>query len=91
MSGLAPIALTAAPAIRRPGGNCMTIDVESLPFAEADERPIDARGLALAHMTEALHHLDSDATIPPIIGAHLQMAVDALHTHIHGVPAADMD
>ena len=69
----------------------MNIDVESLPFAAADDSAVDARGLALAYMTKALHHLDSDATIPPIIGAHLQMAVDALRTNIHGVPAVDLD
>ena len=69
----------------------MSIEAESLRFAAADDSIIDARGFALAHMTKALHHLDSDATIPPIIGAHLQMAVDALRTNIRGVRAPDLD
>jgi hypothetical protein len=38
----------------------------------------DARAAALALMSEALDVLDSDRTIPPIIGAQLQMAVDTL-------------
>lgn len=67
----------------------MNIDVESLPFAAADDGSVEARELALAHMTKALHHLDSDATIPPIIGAHLQMAVDALRTSIDAASAID--
>lgn len=40
----------------------------------------DGRSVALALMSRALAHLDSDGTIPPIIGAQLQTAIDALWT-----------
>ena len=69
----------------------MSIDVKSLPGSAADDVSVDTRQLALACMEEALQHLDSDATIPPIIGAHLQMAVDALRTNIDAGPAAGLD
>lgn len=42
----------------------------------------DARSAALQLMSNALGHLDSDASIPPIIGAQLQMAIDALWTSV---------
>lgn len=38
----------------------------------------DARSAALLLMSEALSRLDSDDTIPAVIGAHLQTAIDAL-------------
>ena len=38
----------------------------------------DARTTALALMSKALGHLDSDSNIPLFIGAHLQSAIDAL-------------
>lgn len=37
-----------------------------------------ARDAALAHMKKALASLDSDEAIPPMVAAHLQMAIDAL-------------
>ena len=42
----------------------------------------DARSKALALMSEALGHLDSDCSIPAIIGAQLQTAIDALWTSV---------
>lgn len=39
---------------------------------------VDARSAALQLMSEALAHLDSDAKIPALIGAHLQSAIDSL-------------
>jgi hypothetical protein len=50
----------------------------SQSFATGDNLVDDARTAALAHMSKALAHLDSDASIPSIIGAHLQGAIDAL-------------
>jgi hypothetical protein len=44
----------------------------------AGEETCDARWLALALMSTALGHLDSDSSIPTIIGARLQSAIDAL-------------
>ncbi len=44
----------------------------------AGEETRDARWLALALMSKALDHLDSDSSIPTIIGAQLQSAIDAL-------------
>jgi hypothetical protein len=38
----------------------------------------DARSAALFLMSEALARLDSDSSIPAVIGAHLQTAIDAL-------------
>jgi hypothetical protein len=38
----------------------------------------DARSAALVLMSEALAFLDSDSSIPAVIGAHLQTALDAL-------------
>lgn len=38
----------------------------------------EARSMALSLMSRALGHLDSDSTIPSIIGAHLQSAIDML-------------
>ena len=43
---------------------------------------VDARSIALNLMSKALGHLDSDAKIPPIIGAQLQTAIDALWTSL---------
>ena len=40
--------------------------------------PGDARSIALALMSRALGHLDSDGNIPSIIGAQLQTAIDTL-------------
>jgi hypothetical protein len=42
----------------------------------------DARSMALNLMSRALGHLDSDSNIPPIIGAQLQTAIDALWTSV---------
>lgn len=47
--------------------------------AAADEAD-DARAIALALMSRALGHLDSDSNIPSFIGAQLQSAIDALWT-----------
>lgn len=44
--------------------------------AESD----DARSAALQLMSEALARLDGDSSIPAIIAAHLQSAIDALWT-----------
>jgi hypothetical protein len=38
----------------------------------------DAQSGALKLMSAALGHLDRDSEIPPIVGAQLQMAIDAL-------------
>jgi len=46
---------------------------------EAGNSP-DTRLAALDLMSKALARLDSDGTIPAIIGAHLQSAIDALWT-----------
>ncbi|HEU0310790.1 MAG TPA: hypothetical protein VFR36_06195 [Sphingomicrobium sp.] len=46
----------------------------------------DARGLALACMSKALEHLDSDPAISPIIGSHLQLAIDMLWASMPGGP-----
>ena len=43
----------------------------------SEELNVDARVVALNHMQMALQHLDSDETIPAIVGAHLQLAIDA--------------
>lgn len=40
----------------------------------------DARSMALFLMSEALARLDSDSNIPPVVGAQLQSAIDALWT-----------
>lgn len=47
-------------------------------LADAAEGTGDARAMALALMSRALGHLDSDTNIPLIIGTHLQSAIDAL-------------
>jgi truncated hemoglobin YjbI len=44
----------------------------------------EAREAALFCMSRALAYLDSDAKIPPIIGAHLQLAIDTLRMMIDG-------
>lgn len=44
----------------------------------AREEARDTRWTALALMSRALGHLDSDSSIPTIIGAQLQSAIDAL-------------
>jgi hypothetical protein len=41
----------------------------------------DARLTALALMGQALVHIDGDDTIPAIVGAHLQTAIDSLARH----------
>lgn len=46
--------------------------------AVAADEASDARAMALALMSKALGHLDSDAKIPSVIGAQLQSAIDAL-------------
>ena len=56
----------------------MNIEIGPLPFASEDGRHSDAGQAALASMTQAMTHLDSDLTIPPVIGAHLQLAIDSL-------------
>jgi hypothetical protein len=48
-----------------------------LKDAEGEGNP---RSAALLLMSEALARLDSDQTIPAVIGAHLQSAIDALWT-----------
>jgi hypothetical protein len=40
----------------------------------------DGRTMALDLMSRALGHLDSDGSIPALIGAQLQTAIDALWT-----------
>jgi hypothetical protein len=45
---------------------------------DSDSGVTDARAAALDLMNRALAHLDGDQAIPEIIGAHLQMAIDAL-------------
>lgn len=62
----------------------MSIEAGSLSLATDDGDAVDAREAALACMRQALAHLDSDATIPPIIGAQLQLAVDTLRMMIDG-------
>lgn len=58
----------------------------------APEDDGNARSAALLLMSEALAFLDSDSSIPAVIGAHLQTALDALwasasegqaSTHLH--------
>lgn len=44
----------------------------------AAEEAADARWAALALMSSALVQLDSDSSIPTIVGAYLQSAIDAL-------------
>lgn len=58
--------------------------------AGAVDGAADARSMALALMSKALGHLDSDSNIPPFIGAHLQSAIDELwasasdnHSSVH--------
>jgi hypothetical protein len=46
----------------------------------------NARSIALVLMSKALGHLDSDRDIPPIVGAHLQSAIDALWTSVSQDP-----
>lgn len=60
----------------------MSIEIGSLPLAANECHSVDAREAALACMLQAIAHLDSDATIPPIIGAHLQLAIDTLRMTI---------
>ena len=48
----------------------------------ASTKEVDARLLALALMSRALAVLDSDCNIPPLIGAHLQSAIDTLWTSV---------
>lgn len=48
----------------------------------------DPRTVALGLMSKALDHLDSDGTIPPVIGAHLQSAIDALWVSVSNSPAS---
>jgi hypothetical protein len=62
----------------------MSIKIGSLPLAADEDNPVDARVAALACMCQALAFLDSDDTIPPIIGAQLQLAVDTLRMTIDG-------
>lgn len=44
----------------------------------------DARSAALRLMSNALAQLDSDASIPAVIGAHLQSAIDLLWASASG-------
>lgn len=64
----------------------------SRPVVADEGATTDARGLALACMSRALEHLDSDPAISPIIGAHLQLAIDTLWASMPGGPRAiDLD
>lgn len=62
----------------------MSIEIGSLPLAANECHSVDARETALACMLQAIAHLDSDATIPPIIAAHLQLAIDTLQSTMDG-------
>lgn len=53
------------------------IGAGSVEEADATEAA-DGRTMALDLMSRALAHLDGDGTIPPIVGARLQTAIDAL-------------
>lgn len=48
------------------------------PISDEECGTADARSLALDCMLTALEHLDSDAEVSPVIGAHLQLAIDRL-------------
>ena len=52
----------------------------SADSARGDAEEADARSAALILMSEALARIDGDSNIPAVIGAHLQMAIDALWT-----------
>jgi hypothetical protein len=46
-----------------------------------------ARSAALACMTKALIHLDGDMSIPPLVAAQLQLAIDRLWNSENDAPA----
>ena len=62
----------------------MSFETGPLPLAAEEGHYSDAREAALSCMTQALAHLDSDAAIPPIIGAQLQLAIDTLRAATGG-------
>lgn len=62
----------------------MSIEVGPLPLAADEGHYSDVREAALSCMVQALSLLDSDATIPPIIGAQLQLAIDTLRLAVDG-------
>lgn len=56
----------------------MTTKIGPLPMAAGINDYPGAKKAAVACMLQALAYLDSDSTIPPIVGAHLQLAIDTL-------------
>ena len=62
----------------------MSIEIGPLPLAVEYGHYSDVREAALKCMSRALAYLDSDATIAPIIGAQLQLAIDTLRMTIDG-------
>jgi hypothetical protein len=69
------------PLIRRETGEQIGMHVESgrLRLMEVSEHhSADARKMALESMVTALEYLDSDVGISPIVGSHLQLAIDRL-------------
>jgi hypothetical protein len=56
----------------------MNIKPDRLRRIRAVDGATDARKLALELMVEALELLDRDASINPLIGSHLQLAIDRL-------------
>ena len=61
----------------------MTLETGTRPCVACEEHcHANAQGRALTCMSRALEHLDSDARISPIIGAHLQLAIDRLRDNL---------
>lgn len=60
----------------------------SRPIPVEPRAAADARKIALDCMMSALEHLDSDASISPIIGSQLQLAIDRLVSSMPGEPQA---
>lgn len=52
--------------------------------AEDGNGAADARSMALASMSKAMEYLDNDPGISPIIGSHLQLAIDRLWASMAG-------
>lgn len=63
----------------------MSIETGPLPLAVHHNHFGHAKEAALACMLQALDHLDGDPTIPALIGAQLQLAMDTLISTIQAV------
>jgi len=60
----------------------------SRPISAEPRAAADARKTALDCMLSALEHLDGDASISPIIGSQLQLAIDRLISSMPDDPQA---